>query len=254
MASPLISVVTVCLNAERYIEQTIQSVLGQSWQRLEYIIVDGGSTDKTVDIINRYREHLARFVSEKDEGIADAMNKGLALARGDYVLFLQADDYLQNSRSLELSMGFLDNTADLLACGIQYGKRLETYYPRWFHFWTLFKQGLYHQGTLCRRLFLNEMGGFDKQFRIAMDYDFFLRAYQNRARLVLAPVILSVMRDTGISSRRRWTDLKVRFAEERRVHEKNCSSALMGLVYRVYWFLYLPYRRARYLMERGGGH
>ena len=79
MQSPLISIITLTLNAEKYIEQTIQSVLKQTYQKIEYIIVDGRSTDKTIEIINKYKHRVNHFVSEKDEGISDAMNKGIAL-------------------------------------------------------------------------------------------------------------------------------------------------------------------------------
>lgn len=247
-----ISVITISLNAEDHIEQTIQSVLRQTWPPFEYIVVDGGSTDSTLSIINRYRDHIPRILSEKDDGIADAMNKGIALATGDYIVFLHADDYFKSDRSLENVREFLDETLDILACRIQFGNKLKVYRPRGFNYWINFKTGVFHQGVLCRRSLIEKLGGFDKQFRIAVDYDFFLRAYRQGASLVKAPVILSVMRDTGISSRRDWPDLKVRFEEEHRVHKKNCPSSLIGLVYRIYWLFYPPYRRVRNRIEERG--
>lgn len=249
MASPLISIVTVCLNAEQHLEQTIRSVLEQTWQRVEYIIVDGGSTDGTLAILHRYRDRIDRIISEADEGIADAMNKGLALATGDYVLFLQADDYLRSPDSLERALQTADG-ADLIACNVEFGRSFILHRPRGFTFWLNFK-GLPHQGILCRRDLLNALNGFDRRFRVCMDYDFLLRACRRGARLVKSPVTLTVMRDTGISSRGEWLDLKNRFNEERMAHENNCPSVLMGLLYRLYWFLYLPYRRARYLASGG---
>ncbi len=248
MDSPLISIVTVCLNAEGHIEQTIQSVLAQTWPRLEYIVVDGGSTDGTLAIINRYKNRIAHVISEKDEGIAHAMNKGLARAAGDYVLFLQADDYFKDKKSLEKVLRWADQ-ADLIACAIEFGPSAFLHQPRGFTFWFNFK-GMPHQGILCRRSLLNDLHGFDQQFGICMDYDFLLRACRRGARLVKVPEVLAVMRDTGISSRRDWRSLKKRFDEERLAHEKNCPSTLMGIIYRVYWFCYLPYRRARCMMQK----
>jgi len=249
---PVISIITVSLNAEKYIEQTIQSVLAQTWRFVEYIIVDGGSTDGTLTIINGYRDRIAHVISEKDEGIADAMNKGLALATGDYVMFLQSDDYFKDKNCLERALQFVD-AADLIACNIEFGKAFTIHRPRGFNPWFNFK-GIPHQGVLCCRTLMNTLNGFDRQFMICMDYDFLLRAYRRGARLVKAPVILTVMRDTGISSRREWKYLKERFDEERLAHEKNCPSALMRLIYRLYWFFYLFYRRTRYLMrEKGRG-
>jgi hypothetical protein len=83
-----------------------------------------------------------------------------------------------------------------------------------------------------------------------MDYDFFLRAYQSKARLKKIPIVLTIMRDTGISSRQDWQSLKYRFDEERRVHQKNCSSLLMKIIYQLYWFLYLPYRKVSYFLKQ----
>lgn len=90
--SSLVSVVTVCLNAESTIEQTICSVLSQSYPEIEYIIIDGMSTEGTIDIINRYRDKIYIVVSEKDTGIYNAMNKGVSLAHGKIIGILNADD------------------------------------------------------------------------------------------------------------------------------------------------------------------
>lgn len=250
MKSPLISIITITLNAEIYLEQTIQSVLNQTYKNIEYIIVDGGSTDGTLGVIEKYKNAIAHIISEKDEGIADAMNKGVSLASGDYIIFLHADDYFHHDTCLEESIKFLEVTTDILACRIQFGKDQKIITPTGFNFWTNFK-GMPHQGILCRRSLIESLHGFDTQFKICMDYDLLLRAYQNGARLKKAPVVLSVMRDTGISSLRDWKNLRFRFAEEKRVHEKNCRSLLMGVLYKIYWLLYLPYRRLSYVTILG---
>lgn len=251
MISPLITVITVSFNAERYIEQTVKSVLAQTWRPVEYIIVDGGSMDGTQSIINRYRDHCAHVVMEKDDGIADAMNKGLSLAKGDYVIFLHADDYFINDHCLRDAIAFMDENTDILACRIQFGKRQKVFKPRGFNFWMYLKTGVYHQGALCRRSLINRLGGFDKQFRVVMDYDFFLRAYRHGVRLVKAPLILTLMRDEGISTRQDWKSMKLRFDEERRVHTKNTRSSFFRFLYKVYWNFYLPYRQLVYTIKNG---
>ncbi len=90
---PLISIITVVFNGEKYLEQTIQSVIGQNYDNVEYIIIDGGSNDGTVDIIKKYEDQIDYWVSEEDRGIYDAMNKGSSLCSGEYVGFLNADDW-----------------------------------------------------------------------------------------------------------------------------------------------------------------
>lgn len=94
MKEKVISIITVSYNASTTIEQTILSVIKQTYKNIEYIIIDGGSQDKTIDIIKKYENRISYWISESDKGIYDAMNKGLAVATGDYVLFLGADDKL----------------------------------------------------------------------------------------------------------------------------------------------------------------
>jgi glycosyltransferase involved in cell wall biosynthesis len=89
---PRITIVTPCYNSERFLEETILSVLDQGWENLEYIIVDGGSTDETVDIIRKYEKHLAAWISEPDQGMYDAINKGFAMATGDIYAWMNSDD------------------------------------------------------------------------------------------------------------------------------------------------------------------
>ena len=97
-----ISIVTVCYNSAATIERAIQSVLSQSYPDVEYIVIDGGSADGTVDIIKKYQSKIAHFVSEKDGGIYDAMNKGIALATGDVVGILNSDDRYANDNVLSV--------------------------------------------------------------------------------------------------------------------------------------------------------
>ena len=95
------TIVTVCFNCEQLIERTIQSVLSQNPDLFEYIIIDGKSKDRTLDVINQYRDRIDKVVSEPDKGIYDAMNKGIALATGKYINFMNAGDYFVDSHVLE---------------------------------------------------------------------------------------------------------------------------------------------------------
>ena len=97
---PKFSIITVTYNAEKVLEDTIQSIVTQSYKNVEYIIVDGGSTDGTLTIVNKYKEHIHTLVSEPDKGLYDAMNKGIKLATGDYLCFLNAGDGLHEDDTL----------------------------------------------------------------------------------------------------------------------------------------------------------
>ena len=99
-----ISVITVVFNGERYLESTIKSVISQDYPNLEYIIIDGGSTDKTLDIIKKYKENISKIISEPDKGLADAMNKGVSYATGEWILHLHSDDTFLDSMSLQKLM------------------------------------------------------------------------------------------------------------------------------------------------------
>lgn len=243
---PKISIITVCFNGEQYIEQTIKSVLEQKNIALEYIIIDGGSSDTTLDIIKQYESSIALYISEPDKGIADAMNKGIALATGDYILFLHADDYFKDNHVVFEASTLMQGKADIYAFDILFKKenKLLRKTTKRFGVRTYFKTPVMHQGAFCKKELFKQLNGFDESLKIAMDYDFFLRAYKIGASMEIHHQVLSVMRDTGVSSKQDWASLKQRFAEEKRVHLENNTSAFMTVIYAVYWALYLPYRQA----------
>lgn len=95
---PLVSIITVCKNAETTIEKTIQSVICQTYDNIEFIIIDGKSSDKTIEIINSYKEYITYFISESDKGIADAWNKGIKKSNGSFIQLLNADDSLDEKK------------------------------------------------------------------------------------------------------------------------------------------------------------
>jgi glycosyltransferase involved in cell wall biosynthesis len=240
---PLISIITVVYNGSNHIEQTINSVLDQTYDNVEYIIVDGNSTDGTLDIIKKYDEVIDYWISENDEGIADAMNKGVSLSTGEYIIYINADDYLFDNSSLSNALLTIGG-CDLLMCKIVYGGQdsRQTLSPRGFNFWFFFKSGILHQGAITHRNVFNLIGDFDTQFRIALDYDFFLRAHIAGVKAKKSDVILSFMRDTGVSSKLDRESLVVRLKEEQRVQNKNNKSFLRKVFYKIYWILYPIYK------------
>lgn len=242
------SIITVSLNSGAYIEDTIQSVAAQTYHNREHIIIDGASTDATRQILEKH-DHEISWVSEADDGIADAMNKGIARASGDYLLFINADDYLRNEHVLEEIGKCVTDKLDLYVFQVIASypsaeqKLMFSRKPNWL---THLKMGSCHQGQLISRRLFEQYGLYDTTFRITMDYDFLLRCYQQgiSARAISLPV--AVMRQVGISARRDWPSLCERFAEERRVHFKYADTTLARFIYQLYWQLYPVYRRLLY--------
>ena len=239
-----LSIITITYNAEAHLRYTLESIKSQSVKPREFIIIDGSSTDQTLSIIEEFSEIITKVVSEPDNGISDAMNKGLSLSTSEFVLFLHSDDFFMNSRVLEQVIPHLNSSKDILAFDAVILRTQGGEERRAAHwdFRVNFKTPLNHQATFCRRNLFDRIGKFDTSLRIAMDYDFFLRAYRIGAKVKLIPLPITYLRDTGISSRKEWKELKNRFSEERLVHSKNTNSLGLKALYFFYWKLYLPYR------------
>ncbi len=244
---PLISVVTVVFNGEANLEQTIQSVINQTYDNVEYIIIDGGSTDGSRSIIEKYDSCVSYWLSEPDRGIADAMNKGLQLSIGDYFLLLHSDDYLLEPDTLERAVHYLKDPSPICAFSLyfDYNGQRQLTHPKPWNWRMNFKTSLLHQAVICRRDLFEQIGGFDAQFKIAMDYDFFLRAYREGINVRYINIPISVMRKIGVSAQTDDATLRRRFLEEKTVHRKNSSSMWLNLIYMAYWVAYPLYRMCK---------
>lgn len=240
-----VTVVTVVRNAAATLGEALRSVQAQRGVPVEHIVIDGGSTDGTVALIQSHASRLASWVSEPDQGIGDAMNKGIARARGEWLLFLHADDTLAEPDVLARALSRAQPDADFIACAIDYlspggSQRL---LPTGFTPWLNLKTTFFHQGTLIRRRAFDRWGMYETRYRITMDYEFFLRAHRAGARAVLArDLVLAHMGGSGLSSRRDWPSLKTRLAEERAIHFQHAPASVRAL-YHLYWSLYPSYRR-----------
>jgi glycosyltransferase involved in cell wall biosynthesis len=226
-----ISVITACLNARAALEYTLASVAAQS--DAEHIVIDGGSKDGTVALLER---RGVRFLSEPDSGIAEALNKGLSLATGEYILVLGAGDVLADFDSLARARPHLNS--DMVSFDVMLmGKgRLKA---RPFGLRTWFKMTSPHQGLLVRRSLYERIGGFDTQYRIAMDYEFLLRAMTSGASLKVVSEVLSLMPDDGVSTLSDWPSVKKRLSEDRRLQQAH------GRPNRLFWSVYMPFKRLR---------
>ncbi len=178
-----VSIITVCFNSEKTIENTILSVIGQSYRNIEYIIIDGGSTDDTIKIINKYSNFIAKFISEKDDGIYNAINKGIKLASGDLISILHSDDFYLNDRILQqVTNIFQDNSSldCLIGTTIMRSKLdnrdIRKYSPKNFKNWMLFL-GVSppHPSLFLKSKIYKKYGVYKETLKIASDFDFYLR-------------------------------------------------------------------------------
>lgn len=177
-----ISVITVCYNSEEVIEKTIQSVARQTFDDFEYLIIDGASTDNTVGIAKDYQNkcNKIKIFSEKDNGLYDAMNKGVSKAQGDYIVFLNADDVFVNENVLQLvSEKITDNKdlyyGDLIFLEKSTGK-INNRKQNNVNYIYLCGGMLFHPAIFASKKLFDKIGGFDTQYRIVADYDWVIRA------------------------------------------------------------------------------
>ena len=231
---PIFSIITITYNSEKFMEETIKSLLCQDFSDYEYIFVDGGSSDGTLGIIRKYAglDTRIRWVSEPDKGIADAMNKGVKLATGDIVAHLHSDDCYLPGALRQVHAAFLNNPKSRWLTGclryvdgrgeILYDSQLKENYS----LPSLLRRNLIgHPATFIRRELFNDVGGFDCTLRYAMDYDLWLRIALHDPVLPL-PALLATFRNhtESLSSR----ELLNAFAEEYRIRQRFRSAHGLG--------------------------
>ncbi len=205
--SPSVTVITVVRNARAQLERTLRSVAGQSHPHLEYIVVDGGSTDGTPDMIREYGQHVDYWVSEPDRGISDAFNKGIRASSNTYILLLNAGDTFLHDHALRNAAA--DLTWPIVAFeavnAVDRGIGCAHYRPRS----PRMLARLPHQATFVRRDIYTRYGGYSLDFSVRMDYEFFARVVSSlEPKLVHRPLVR--FDETGISS-----SLKYKYQFER---------------------------------------
>lgn len=180
-SNPIISIVTVCLNSEKNLEETILSVLNQTYKKIEYIIIDGGSADNTLSIIKKYENKIDYWISEKDEGIYHAMNKGISVASGEILHFLNAGDVYYSNDVLTTINDIFNKKEDT---GIVYGLAesfSEHENLKYINGGEIDKNRLWkgmpicHQSMFFKRDVFRILGGYDLDYSSMADYEFLLR-------------------------------------------------------------------------------
>lgn len=204
-----VSIITVCFNAQKYIKSCIDSVLMQDYPEIEYIIIDGKSKDNTVEILKSYGDKITRWISEPDKGLYDAMNKGVALATGEVIGFLNADDVMAYSGAVsDVIKTMQEQKSDAIIGDVVHTKEenldevIRHHHSRGYkpsHFeWGMMPA---HLSFYTRKKFYTEFGGFDTQFRICADYDLMMRfLYIHKISFYYLPKVLVKMRTGGLSN------------------------------------------------------
>ena len=205
-----VSVITVVYNGEKTIAEAINSVLSQDYDNIEYIIVDGASKDGTMSIVNQFGNKISKVVSEPDKGLYDAMNKGLALATGDVIGILNADDLYANNQVVSAIVSTFEQNQELDAVSSDvaiykeenFSRPWRYYAAKSFRLWQ-FRLGIQppHPGFFVKRTVYEKYGNFDTQYRISADFDLLLRfLYIHKTKTKYIDLLSVKMRDGGLSS------------------------------------------------------
>ena len=227
-----VSVITITYNSEKTLRDTIESVLKQTYPDIEYIIKDGGSKDRTMDIVQEYAPRFSgrlKFISAPDAGIYDAMNKGIELATGDIVGIINSDDYLSSPNSIEkIIEGFQSDNVDAVygytrCVGLDNSTRiLKASNSKYFKTWML--RGGYqlsHPSFYCKKELYDKYGLFKTKYKIAADYDLLVRyILLHNIKLVYVPAEIATFRIGGASTDG-ITSFKTMYIEQRQILKEN---------------------------------
>ena len=223
-----LSIITVNLNNKSGLQKTIDSVISQTYKGFEWIIIDGGSTDGSKELIEQYSQYITYWVSEPDKGIYNAMNKGIISANSEYLLFLNSGDWLINTNIIEQAFPFMNN-ADFVYGSLQLVNRdgdikiwdipIDSVTGEFF-----LNSTMPHPATFIKKEKLLQYGGYDESYKIAADWKFFMDAILfGNSSLKKMPFVVSVFSEDGISS----TQLTQVKSERQRGIEQSWSNILI---------------------------
>lgn len=239
-----VSIITVVYNREATIERAIRSVLNQSYQQIEYIVIDGASTDATMEVVKQYSDRIATIVSEKDKGMYDALNKGIQLATGDIVGILHADDEFTNEQVIQTIVEkFLENPvvdavyADVGFVHADQSHKIIRYYSSAIFKTNLFKFGFMpaHPTFFCYRRFFTQFGTYRTDLEIAADFDLLLRFLRkHKLFTVYIPEMLVKMNMGGKSTNGISSTIKINKELKQILKEHQLPSSYIRLYSRYF--------------------
>lgn len=203
MNNPKISIITITYNSEKTLEETIQSVITQEYDNLEYLIIDGGSKDKTLEIVDKYRDKISFVISEPDKGISDAFNKGIKYATGEIVGIINSDDILEKDALSQIA-NLYDKRIDVysgnLYCWDPSSSRNFIQYPELEFDHLKIQYGVCHPSRFIRKDAYERWGNYNINLKYKMDIDLLVRFYRNGAMFVHIDKTLARFRLGGTTS------------------------------------------------------
>ncbi len=235
--NPKLSIITVVLNGEKHLEDTIKSVLNQSYKNFEYIVIDGGSTDQTLEIIKQYNNQIEYWVSEKDKGIYDAFNKGMMLAKGDYIGIANSDDVYVDG-AFEILDKYINKFPDkdfIFGSVKKHWGLLHGYKPWKIYFsWGFYSS--HSTGFFIKRVSAKKVGLYNLKYKYSSDYDFFYRMIVKEKLKGIATKKneqFGIFRRGGYSSQ---IDFKDHFFEEIKIRLDNNQNKFIVFLIILYKF------------------
>jgi glycosyltransferase len=230
---PIVSIITAVKNNKEFIEDAIKSVLGQTYPNIEYIVIDGSSTDGTFDIIKKYQSKISKCISEPDNGIFDALNKGIKNSTGDIICFLHSDDILANDKVIEkIAHWFISTNADVVYSDLVYVSKKNI--NKVIRYW---KAGKFsakslkfgwmppHPAMFVKRSLYDKYGLFDIGLKIASDYDIILRLLKNSPDTIFYTQEVFVKMRLGGKSNRSFKNIMLKSKEDYRALRNNGFSS-----------------------------
>ena len=213
---PLVSIITVVYNSEDLLENTILSVINQNYPNIEYIIIDGGSKDRTIDIIKKYEKSVSKWISESDNGLYDAMNKGLDLANGEYVWFINSGDKIFSNQTLTEIFKSIENKADVIYGETEIIDRNDKSLGMRRHSvpellsWKKLSKGMLvcHQSVLVRKEIAEK---YNLEYRHSSDFEWLIKVLKNSKTIVNTKLTLSKFLEGGQTNKNLAPGLKERF-------------------------------------------
>lgn len=227
---PLISIITVVLNNEKYIEETILSVLNQSYKNIEYIIIDGSSTDQTIEIVNKYKDKISKIISEPDKGIYDAFNKGYKFSNGEYIGVVNSDDILMPNALEYLIKYHRKFDFDFFFGSVKKHYGVLHGFKPWKIFFSWGFYSSHSTGFYITKKAANLVGEYNLKYKLSSDFDFFYRMIVKKKLKGMSSKkgeLFGIFRRGGFSSKVNYFD---HLCEVTRIRLDNKQNKLLVLV------------------------